>query len=169
VKRQYPTTVENADALFEQSFLFGDLHGDVLHYYNVECAIRKRQCQRTTLLELHLVLQSDQCRQRHCRLTDRLTQFDTPKPCAMLVRHAPRGTANACAHIQDVLPGLQRRHLRQRVGCCKPSHMKHVQPVEVVGSRLLDGDSSRPQCQHRAIDRERQTRPVGGDQFSLWS
>jgi hypothetical protein len=64
----------------------------------------------------------------------------------MFVRHAPRRTANACAHIQDMLPGLQRRHLRQRVRCCQSSHMKHVQPVEVIGSRLLDGDSSRPQC-----------------------
>jgi hypothetical protein len=85
----------------------------------------------------------------------------------MLVRHAPRGSADARADIEDVLPGLQRRHLRQRVRRCKPSHVKHVQPVEVVCGRLLDGDSFGPQFLHGAVDRERQTRPVRGDPLSL--
>lgn len=58
MKRRCPIILENAKTVFEQSFLFFDLHGDELHDNNVECAIQEGQCQRAGLLELQPVLKS---------------------------------------------------------------------------------------------------------------
>ena len=54
----------------------------------------------------------------------------------MLVRaEAARDRQRLRLHPGHVT-GLQRRYLRHRVRCCKPSYMEHVKPVEIVGSQM---------------------------------